>query len=106
VTRLRTLSGAIVLVSIVAMLVGCGGGGSDDPSELTGLIVDIEGRGNDVTSFTLRTGDRNYEIRIARDVDYGFQLAHLRVHASALYPVRCTIERRQGQLYALSIVDA
>ena len=97
----------IALATIVAVLAACGGGGgNDDSTELTGLIVDIDGRGNDVRSFTLRSGDRSYEIRIASDVDYGFPLAHLRTHASALFPVRCKLERRQGRLYALEIVDA
>jgi hypothetical protein len=105
VTKLRLLSAAILLASIVALLAGCGGGGSDNPTELTGLIVDIKGRGNDVSSFTLRTGDRSYEILLDPDIDYGFQPAHLRVHASALYPVRCKLERREGRLYALEIVD-
>jgi hypothetical protein len=105
VTTRPPLCASIVLVSIVALLAACGGGG-DDPTELTGLIVDVRGRGNDVTSFTLRSGDRSYEIRLAPDVDYGFQPSHLRVHASALFPVRCKVERRRGAWYALEIVDA
>jgi hypothetical protein len=95
----------IVLASIAAALAGCGGGG-DDSTELTGLIVEVRGRGNDVRSFALRSGDRTYDIRIAPDVDYGFQLAHLRTHESSLFPVRCTLERRRGRLYALEIADA
>jgi hypothetical protein len=90
---------------VAAVLAGCGGGG-DDQTELTGLIVDIRGRGNNVRSFTLRSGDETYDIRIAPDVDYGFQLGHLRAHESSLFPVRCKIERRAGRLYALEIVDA
>jgi hypothetical protein len=95
----------LALVSIVALLVGCGGGGNDSPDELTGVIVDVRGRGNDVSSFTLRTGDESYEIHLDAGVDYGFPPAHLRVHASALFPVRCKVERRRGQLIALEIVD-
>jgi hypothetical protein len=96
----------VALVSVVALLAACGGGGDNDSEELTGLIVDVQGRGNDVRSFTLRTGDRSYEIHLAADVDYGFTPAHLRVHASALFPVRCKVERRRGRLFALEIVDA
>jgi hypothetical protein len=85
-------------------LAGCGGNGNED-AELVGLIVDVRGRGNDVSSFTLRSGDETYEIRIAPDVDYGFQLGHLRLHESDLLPVLCKLERRDGRLYALEIVD-
>jgi hypothetical protein len=87
------------------VLAGCGGG-ADDSNELTGLIIDVRGRGNDIRSFTLRSGDQTYDIRIAPEVDYGFQLGHLRTHQSSLFPVRCKFERRQGRLYALEIVDA
>jgi hypothetical protein len=103
VTRPRRSYALIALASVVAVLAGCGGGG--DSNELTGLIVDVRGRGNDVRSFTLRSGDRTYEIRIAPEVDYGFQLGHLRAHQSSFFPVRCKFERRQGRLYALEIVD-
>jgi hypothetical protein len=66
----------------------------------------VQGRGNDVRSFTLESGGKEYRIRVAPDVDYGFQLSHLRTHQASLYPVRCTFERRAGRLYALEIVDA
>jgi hypothetical protein len=105
VTRPRRLYGLAALGAVVALLAGCGGGDSGDTSELTGLIIDIRGRGDDVSSFTLRSGDRTYDIRIAPEVDYGFRLGHLRTHQSALYPVRCKLERRHGRLYALEIVD-
>jgi hypothetical protein len=105
VTKPRRSSALITLVSIVAVLAGCGGGGGDS-NELTGLIVDVRGRGNDVRSFTLRSGDRTYEIRIAPEINYGFQFGHLRAHESSFFPVRCKFERRDGRLYALEIVDA
>jgi hypothetical protein len=87
------------------LLAACGGEDGDEDSELIGLIVDVQGRGNDVRSFTLRTTERTYDIRIAPDVDYGYPLGHLRVHESSLFPVRCTVQRRGGRLYALEIVD-
>jgi hypothetical protein len=96
---------AVIVVAIALVLAGCGGNGGED-DEVIGLIVDVRGRGNNVSSFLLRSGDRTYEIRIDPDVDYGYQLGHLRVHASSFYPVRCTFERRQGRLYAVEIVDA
>jgi hypothetical protein len=95
----------VALLSIVAVLAACGGG-EDERNELTGLIVDVQGRGDDVRSFTLESGGKEYRIRVAPDVEYGFQLGHLRTHQASLYPVRCTFERRAGRLYALEIVDA
>jgi hypothetical protein len=106
VTRPRRWLGLAALAAVAVLLAGCGGGDGGDEDELTGLIVDIRGRGDDVSSFTLRSGNRTYDIRIAPDVDYGFRLGHLRTHQSALYPVRCKLERRQGRLYALEIIDA
>jgi hypothetical protein len=95
----------VSLLSIVAVLAACGGG-DDEPNEVTDLIVDVRGRGDDVRSFTLESGGKEYRFRVAPDVDYGFQLGHLRTHQASLYPVRCTFERRAGRLYALEIVDA
>jgi hypothetical protein len=104
-TRARPPYVFVALAAVVAVLAGCGGSG-DDSNELTGLIIDVRGRGNDIRSFTLRSGDQTYDIRIAPEVDYGFRLGHLRTHQSSLFPVRCKFERRQGRLYALEIVDA
>jgi hypothetical protein len=105
VTRSRRWYAAVALVLLAAVLAACGGGG-DDSDEVTGLILDVRGRGNDVRSFTLRAGDQTYDIRIAPEVDYGFELSHLRSHEMGLFPVRCKLERRDGRLYALEIVDA
>ena len=97
----------VVLVSVV--IAGCGGDGDAvstqplaTPTELSGLIVDTRGPGRQVTSFTLESGGAKYDIRIAPGVDYGFDLSHLREHESNLWPLRCTLERRGGALYALS----
>jgi hypothetical protein len=95
----------LALLAIAAALGGCGGGDGES-NELTGLIVDVQGRGNDVRSFTLESGGEEYRIRIPPGVDYGFQLGHLRTHQASLFPVRCTLERRAGRLYAVEIVDA
>jgi hypothetical protein len=105
VTKPRRWYALVAIAVIVAGSAGCGGGGDSD-DELTGLIIDVRGRGNDVRSFTLRSGERTYELRIVPGVDYGFQLGHLRAHQSTLFPVRCKFERRQGRLYAVEIVDA
>ena len=99
---------ALLLVFAV-VLAACGGDGEPrgaSPTALTGLIVDIRRQGSDVRSFTLEAGAQSYEIRIAPDVDYGFDLSHLYVHQSDRLPVRCALETRDGELYALRIDDA
>jgi hypothetical protein len=101
----RSSYAVVALLAIAAVLAGCGGGDKES-NELIGLVVDVQGRGNDVSSFTLESGGEEYRIRIAPEVDYGFQLSHLSTHQASLYPVRCTFERRAGRLYALEILDA
>jgi hypothetical protein len=100
----------VVILLTAALFAGCGGNGDgsegENPRELTGLIVDVQGRGNDIRSFTLQTSDGQYRLRIAPEVDYGFQLGHLRAHENSLFPVRCTLQRRAGGLYVIAIVDA
>ena len=87
---------------------GCGGDDTADrpPSELVGVIVDLDEPGGRVSSFTLRNGGRTYEVFVAADVDYGFDLRHLREHREGGDPVRCRLEDRGGRLYALAIADA
>ena len=104
--RFRRRLAPLAAAAVALIPAACGGGGNDDLTQVTGLIVSIQGRGNNVRSFRLRSGDKTYEIRIAPEVDYGFQLGHLRAHESSLYPVRCTVERRGSRLYALEILDA
>jgi hypothetical protein len=110
----------VVLVSCLALLgAACGGdeaeepaGGDtvaaeDAPEEVTGVLLDVESEGvGEVTSFTLKEGDDTYEIFIADDVDYGFNLGHLNEHLTTGDPVRVPLEERDGKLYALSIDDA
>ncbi len=76
------------------------------PSQLTGSIVSIDGDGSDVRSFSLASDGEEYEIFIAPDVDYGFDLAHLHAHEAAGDPVHCLLEERDDRLYALTIDDA
>ena len=95
----------VLLVAVAALGAACGGSEPPPPSELTGVIVAVEGEGSDVTAFTLEAGLEEYEIRIAPEVDYGFALAHLREHQREALPVRCDLEERGGELYALTIED-
>lgn len=95
-----------VLAVLVVLLAGCGGDSSPSPpADVTGVIVAVEGEGSDVRSFTLETEDETYEIRIAEDVDYGFDLAHLREHEATRAPVHCRLENRDGVAYARTIED-
>jgi hypothetical protein len=100
------LRATLLLLVGLTLFSGCGSGRGDAPDELTGLIVALDGEAGEITSFTLEAGLEEYEIRIAPDVDYGFDLAHLREHQRDALPVRCELEEREGDLYALTIEDA
>ena len=79
----------------------------DAPDEVTGVLLDIESEGlGEVTSFVLKDGDDRYEIFIAADVEYGFDLGHLNEHLTSGDPVRVPLEVRGDKLYAVSIDDA
>lgn len=85
----------------------CGGPESPRlPSELTGTIVDVQSAGGEVQGFTLRSNGDTFDLSIANDVKYGFDLDHLREHLATGDPIRCTVEEREDKLYALSILDA
>ena len=96
----------VLLVGLLAASGGCGESREPPPSELTGAIVAIDGEGSDIRSFTLASEGEEYEIFIAADVDYGFDLAHLHEHEETGDPVHCRLEEREDRLYALSIDDA
>ena len=59
----------------------------------------------DVESFVVESGGVRYQLLIADDVDYGFDLGHLREHMEATDPVVVTTEERADGAYALSIED-
>ena len=77
------------------------------PSEVTGVIVSIDPEEGHPESFTLRDAeDRSYEIAIADDIDYGFDLHHLHEHMTSEDPVIVSLDNRDGDLVATSIEDA
>ena len=79
----------------------------DAPDEVTGVLLEVESEGlGEVTSFLLKDGDDRYEIFIASDVEYGFDLGHLNEHLTTGDPVTVPLEVRGDKLYALSIDDA
>ena len=100
-----------VLVStatFVVLAAGCGAAKTrtPPPSELTGLVVEVKGTGSEVRALTLEADGELYEIRIVPEVEYGFDLAHLREHERLRQPVRVRLEERGGRLHALRIDDA
>ena len=108
---------AIVCAVLIALVLGaCGddkapsnaGGPAEVPDEVSGLITAIEAhKQKHVTAFTLVSdGGETYDISIAADVDYGFDLTHLFEHQNEELPVSVTLEERSGTLYALAIDDA
>lgn len=107
----------VVCALLVALALGaCGdddassnpGGAAEVPDEVTGVITEIEAhKGKHVTAFTVESEEgETYDISIAADVDYGFDLSHLMKHRDEELPVSVTLEERSGTLYALSIDDA
>jgi hypothetical protein len=104
----------VVACCALLLLGACGGdqeGGTpvtDPPDQVTGVILEIESVSlGDVTSFTLKADDTEYEIFIADDVDYGFALSHLQEHLTSAEPVAVDLELRDDdRLYALTIEDA
>ena len=97
----------LVALALAAGAPGCGEEQEPVPAAAVGVITEIDGDGSDIRSFTLETRDHGtLEVFIAEDVDYGFDLAHLHEHQAAGDPVRCTLEEREGEAYALEIVDA
>jgi len=104
---------AAALAAAGVLLAGCGGGaggGSDDhgdatPSVVTGTIEHISVRGR-TARFSLRSGGRTYVVHMTRDIDYGFDPAHLLSHRDTGQPVRCHVVRRGEMLVALDVLDA
>jgi hypothetical protein len=98
---------ATLVLAFSGVIAGCGGSDEDAAvSGVTGIVTRVDRGASGVRAFTLESDGRSLEILIAPDVDYGFDLAHLDVHAATRDPVYCTLERRDGELYALSIDDA
>jgi hypothetical protein len=97
--------GALALIALAAT--ACGSDeGAPPPPDLTGVITHVEGEGSDIESFTVESGLGEWELLIVDGRDYGFDLAHLREHEASGDPVRCTIEVRDGEPFALEIEDA
>lgn len=73
---------------------------------LTGEVIEVEPAEGDVESFVVEQDGSRYRLLIGDDVEYGFDLDHLREHMEAGDPVRVTSEQRADGATALSIDDA
>ncbi len=95
-------------LTFLVAVASCAANESEVPDRLTGVITEIEpdDPSTEPTSFSLEAEGRSYSILIADDVDYGFDLAHLHEHLADEDPVDVQVEERNGDVYALSIVDA
>ena len=102
----RLAASLALVLAVVPAASSCGGESRAAPTEITGVIVAVEGEGSRVTAFRVDSGLEEYEVRIAADRDYGFDLAHLREHERTREPVRCQLEERSDGLYAVTIEDA
>jgi hypothetical protein len=101
----RFLDARSFALTLVAVLLGlassaCGGSQSTSltPDEVIGTIVEVRATRGEVRAFTVKSDGELVDISIADDVDYGFDLDHLREHLTTGDPVRCTVEERGGLL--------
>lgn len=94
----------IALLLAAALAGACGAGAR---RELTGVVVSVRSQGlTEVTGFTLKDGDRLYDIAVDPDISYSFPLDHLNAHKASAEPVAVVVEERDGRLVALEITDA
>ena len=71
------------------------------------MIVSVEPDEGTPESFTLRDdSDNSYVILISEDIDYGFDLEHLREHMEMEEPVNVLVEDSDGEDVATAIEDA
>lgn len=96
-------------------MVACGGSsdsgndGEETPAEVVGLITEVkpEGEFDLPTSFTVEEDDGDtYTVEIDPELDYGFDLLHVREHFVTEDPVAVAVESRDGALVATTIEDA
>ena len=94
------MRGRTVLVAL--LLAACTGGSGS----VTGLVVEVEGDLEVVTSFTLDVDGIEYRFAPVPGVDYGFPLPHLREHLRDAAPVTVDYRDEGGTLQALAVTDA
>ena len=98
----------VVLLALMSLVAGACASSSDRaPDSLTGTITEIErGDSDEIVGLVLEAEDEEWTIRIAEDVDYGFDLEHLQEHMDQDLPVTVGLEQRDGDLVALTVEDS
>jgi hypothetical protein len=96
---------AAVVSAALSLLPACGKADTEVPATLVGTIAAIEEKDGEIVSFTLAGDEVTLEVFIDPQVEYGFDLAHLKEHEASEEPVRCTLAERDGRAYALTILD-
>jgi hypothetical protein len=95
----------LVVLAVLFLLAACASA-PEVPPEVTGLITAIQrGDRGAITGFTVDAEGERYDIRIDPGRDYGFDLEHLEEHRAQELPVRVTVRERDGQAYAVEILD-
>lgn len=78
-----------------------------DSRTVTGVVVEIESSGlARVEQFTLQDEGRRVTILVDDGTDFAFSPSHLNEHRATGQQVVVEVERRSGDLYALSVDDA
>ena len=94
------------LAAVLVLVAGCGGtstsgdSGDEAPREVTGRIMKIERTNGRISALDITSDGKSYRVVVAPDIDYGFDLEHLKQHRSQHLPVRCPLEQRGGRLVA------
>ena len=99
--------------ALLCLTVACGGSSAPSeeepaPDQVVGLITEVEPPEETEipTSFTVEEEDGDtYDIGIDPELDYGFDLLHVRDHFVTEDPVDVAVEERDGELIATSIAD-
>ena len=102
----RTAAVALVLFISAISCASRGSDGGEPISVVTGVVIEIESRGlNEVQSFTVRSGERRVKIFVDGDTEFAFTPSHLNEHRATGEPVAVEVDRRDGDLVALSVQD-
>lgn len=88
-------------------LMGLASCSSEEGSRVTGVVVEIESSGlSEVDQFTLQDEGRRVTILVDEKTEFAFAPSHLNEHRATGQQVAVEVERRSGDLYALSVGDA
>lgn len=100
----RTRSGFALWVGLLALLLTLSACGAR--FRATGVVTDVAGGLDGVTSFTIRTTDGDDLAFVpSEDGEYDFPLSHLRSHLIGGDPIVVEWVEDQGQLVAIVVAD-